>query len=35
MLAVFDARRVEDGPVARVRLRHHLPVSFHGWWEAA
>ena len=35
MLAVFDARRVEDGPVARVQLRHHLPISFHGWWQAA
>jgi all-trans-8'-apo-beta-carotenal 15,15'-oxygenase len=35
LLAVFDARRIEVGPVARVRLRHHLPVSFHGWWEAA
>jgi all-trans-8'-apo-beta-carotenal 15,15'-oxygenase len=35
LLAVFDARHLEDGPVARVRLRHHLPVSFHGCWEAA
>jgi all-trans-8'-apo-beta-carotenal 15,15'-oxygenase len=35
LLAVFDAGRVEDGPVARVRLHHHLPVSFHGWWETA
>jgi all-trans-8'-apo-beta-carotenal 15,15'-oxygenase len=34
-LAVFDAMRLDDGPLARVRLRHHLPFSFHGWWEAA
>jgi all-trans-8'-apo-beta-carotenal 15,15'-oxygenase len=34
-LAVFDAGRIEDGPIARVRLQHHLPFSFHGWWEAA
>jgi all-trans-8'-apo-beta-carotenal 15,15'-oxygenase len=34
-LAVFDATRVEDGPLATVRLHHHLPFSFHGWWEAA
>ena len=35
LLAVFDTQRVEDGPVARVRLSHHLPISFHGWWQAA
>jgi all-trans-8'-apo-beta-carotenal 15,15'-oxygenase len=34
-LAVFDASHIEDGPLAKVRLRHHLPFSFHGWWEAA
>jgi all-trans-8'-apo-beta-carotenal 15,15'-oxygenase len=34
-IAVFDAARVADGPVATVRLRHHLPISFHGWWQAA
>lgn len=33
-IAVFDAAHIEDGPVAKVRLRHHLPFSFHGWWEA-
>jgi carotenoid cleavage dioxygenase-like enzyme len=21
--------------VARVKLAHHLPFSFHGWWQAA
>lgn len=34
-VAVFDADHLEDGPVAKVRLRHHLPFSFHGSWEAA
>lgn len=34
-LAVFDAAQISDGPLAKVRLRHHLPFSFHGWWEAA
>jgi all-trans-8'-apo-beta-carotenal 15,15'-oxygenase len=33
-IAVFDAGHVEGGPIAKVRLRHHLPFSFHGWWEA-
>jgi len=26
---------LEEGPVAKVKLRTHLPMSFHGWWEAA
>ena len=34
-LAVFDAGHVEDGPVAKLKLHEHLPMSFHGWWEAA
>ena len=34
-IAVFDAAHVEDGPLARLRLRHHLPMSFHGWWQPA
>ena len=33
-LAVFDAAHIADGPLAKVRLNHHLPLSFHGWWEA-
>ena len=32
-LAILDAARVEDGPVARVLLEHHVPVSFHGYWR--
>jgi all-trans-8'-apo-beta-carotenal 15,15'-oxygenase len=34
-IAVFDASALEDGPLARIRLRHALPFSFHGWWDAA
>ena len=32
--ALFDAARVDAGPVARIHLPHHLPISFHGWWKA-
>jgi all-trans-8'-apo-beta-carotenal 15,15'-oxygenase len=32
--AVFDERQFESGPVARVQLRHHVPLSFHGYWSA-
>jgi all-trans-8'-apo-beta-carotenal 15,15'-oxygenase len=33
--AVLDAERPEDGPVAKVWLDHHLPISFHGAWKAS
>jgi all-trans-8'-apo-beta-carotenal 15,15'-oxygenase len=29
-VAILDASHLEDGPLARVRLRHALPLSFHG-----
>lgn len=29
-LYIFDARRIEAGPVYIGQLRHHLPLSFHG-----
>ena len=32
-LAVLRADRVADGPVAVAHLRHHAPLSFHGWWQ--
>ena len=32
-LAVFDARAIPSGPIARVKLEHHLPFSFHGCWQ--
>lgn len=31
-LAVLDGERLDDGPLARVMLRHHVPFSYHGWW---
>jgi all-trans-8'-apo-beta-carotenal 15,15'-oxygenase len=34
-LAVLDAQNLPSGPVATVNLTHHLPFSFHGWWQAA
>lgn len=33
-LAIFDAARISDGPVARAWLRHHMPATFHGAWVA-
>jgi len=34
-LAVFDAQRLAEGPIAEVELDHHLPVRFHGQWVGA
>jgi all-trans-8'-apo-beta-carotenal 15,15'-oxygenase len=34
-LAIFDARAVASGPIASVKLTHHLPFGFHGWWQPA
>ena len=31
-LVVFDARRIETGPIARLWLSRHLPFGFHGLW---
>ncbi|TGG90607.1 carotenoid oxygenase [Natronospirillum operosum] len=31
--AVFDARQVAAGPLARIWLQDALPISFHGWWQ--
>jgi all-trans-8'-apo-beta-carotenal 15,15'-oxygenase len=33
-LAIFDAKQISAGPVASVELKHALPFSFHGWWQA-
>lgn len=27
---VLDAKRVDKGPVATIKLKHHLPYGFHG-----
>ena len=32
--ALFDADHVDAGPIARLRLPHSLPISFHGSWKA-
>ena len=34
-VAVFDARGLSDGPVARLWLDHHVPLTFHGNWHDA
>ncbi len=31
-LAIYDAARIPDGPVARAWLDHHVPITFHGTW---
>ncbi len=31
-LAILDARRLEDGPIARAHFDHHIPAGFHGVW---
>ena len=33
-LAVFDAENLAAGPLAKVHLGHHAPISFHGCWQA-
>ncbi len=34
-VAVTDAGHLSDGPVARIHLEHHTPLSFHGFWAQA
>lgn len=34
-LAVFDAKSVEEGPIALAKLDHRVPDSFHGSWVAS
>jgi carotenoid cleavage dioxygenase-like enzyme len=34
-LAVFDARRISDGPIARYACPYALPLGFHGDFAAA
>ena len=33
-LAIFDTDHVAAGPIAKVHLTHHVPLSFHGYWAA-
>lgn len=32
--ALFDAETVGQGPIAKIWLDHHVPISFHGAWRA-
>jgi all-trans-8'-apo-beta-carotenal 15,15'-oxygenase len=34
-LAILDAERIQDGPLVCIHLQHHVPFSYHGWWQAA
>jgi all-trans-8'-apo-beta-carotenal 15,15'-oxygenase len=29
-VAVYDAARLPDGPIARAWFDHHIPITFHG-----
>lgn len=29
-VAVYDAKRIPNGPVAKIWLDHHVPITFHG-----
>ncbi|MEM7466360.1 MAG: carotenoid oxygenase family protein [Pseudomonadota bacterium] len=33
--AIFNAERVSDGPVAKIMMEAHAPLSFHGWWSSS
>lgn len=33
-VAILDTDRLADGPVARLHLGHHVPMTFHGIWAA-
>ena len=35
VLHVFDAKKIEDGPVASVTMEDHLPPGLHGFWSAS
>ncbi|MBA3541735.1 MAG: carotenoid oxygenase family protein [Deltaproteobacteria bacterium] len=32
-VAVYDARRLPDGPLARAWFDHQVPITFHGTWS--
>lgn len=33
-VAILKADSLEDGPIAKIHLEHHSPMSFHGTWQA-
>ena len=34
-VAVLDAQRIAEGPIARLFFDHHVPFTFHGNWSSA
>ena len=32
-LQIFDAQDISQGPIARVKIPHRVPVGFHAWWS--
>ena len=28
--AILDAKHIDQGPIASIRLKHHIPYGFHG-----
>jgi len=32
-VAVLNTEAIADGPIAKIRLQHHSPMSFHGTWQ--
>jgi all-trans-8'-apo-beta-carotenal 15,15'-oxygenase len=34
-VAVYDAARIPDGPVAKIHIDHHVPLTFHGTFARA
>ena len=33
--ALFDAQNIDLGPISKIWLKHHVPISFHGAWQSA
>jgi all-trans-8'-apo-beta-carotenal 15,15'-oxygenase len=34
-VGVYDAQRIPDGPVAKIWIDHHVPITFHGTFAPA
>lgn len=34
-VVVVDAQDFEGEPLCTIALRHHIPYTFHGWWQPA
>ncbi len=32
-LYIFDAQKIAEGPLAKARLSHNVPIGFHGTWR--